>query len=32
MKEIVLLPLGSYEYHGELLPYDTSSIVATKIA
>lgn len=32
MNDIILLPIGSYEYHGELLPYDTDSIIATKVA
>lgn len=30
--KIVILPVGSYEYHGKLLPYETDLIIASEVA
>lgn len=32
LKEVILLPVGSYEYHGDILPYNTDAIIAENIA
>lgn len=32
MKDLVLFPIGSYEYHGEILPHNTDSVIASEIA
>lgn len=32
LKKMIFLPVGSYEYHGDLLPADTDSLIATRVA
>lgn len=32
IKKIILIPMGSYEYHGEKLPPETDAIISQKIA